>query len=1035
MEAPWDSVAAGANHCSHHVSETIPWPDEFIISLLSLTEDSIALMTRPRAYLIESHSLCSPHGFADFAGDPLYDLPTGTIMVRRAHSDGDGDWGQTDGAGRGSERREISPLKPPIPSRRTIRGLCRALGLVILIWSRVSLVAGEVDFATEVRPIFASRCFQCHGPDQQKSSLRVDSRAELLDGGDSGPAIVPGEPDASYLIDLVSSDDPDVRMPPTGEPLTAEQISRLRQWIHEGAHAADEKVDAKAQHWSFQPVTRPPVPTLDQDSANPVDAFLLSKLTEQGQGMSPAADARTFIRRVTLILTGLPPTPTEVEAFVQDCATTDAGCALPDAAVAGLVDRLLASPQYGERWAQHWLDVIRYADTSGYEKNKVRPSAWPYRDYVIAALNADIPWPRFLLEQLAGDTLGMDPATGFLVTPPFPEPIEVGQEPSLIAQVRFNGLDEVVQNVSSSMLGLTVGCARCHDHKFDPVSTKDYYRLTANFAGMEFADRAWDSGAVPVEQTDRIERRMAQIRHQLQTYPAWREVEPTRTMEVFPTVRARWVRMQIIASADAEYAPAIDEFQVWTRSENGVPSRNVGLAENGAVARSSGGDAALRSKDGFLNDGRHGEQSLWVAADRVDQADVWVEVELPQVRVIDRVSWCRDPLHLSPDFIRLSKRSPSAYRIEAAERPGEWRTVAGLPRTAPLEKSDAEQRNKLEDEFSAQARRLRDLKHVFAGDFRTPDPMHVLRRGDPQQRREPIGPGGIDVLGGYELPLETPDPARRLALAEWLGSADHPLTSRVIVNRVWQHHFGTGIVDTPSDFGAQGERPSHPELLDWLASEFMSRGWRLKELHRLICTSRAFRQSSRPNAAALAIDADTRLLWRFPPRRLEAEAIRDSLLSVSGTLDPAAGGPGVNLYQSGRYGSEYRPKEDLGAGPWRRTIYLLRVRGADDGLFKAFDVPDCGQVRPRRSESTTPLQALNLFNSPFIQQLAEHLATRVKREAGRDMPQQIERLYALMLSRSPTSTERAACVAAAEMEGLETVCRALFNSNEFLFIE
>jgi hypothetical protein len=316
--------------------------------------------------------------------------------------------------------------------------------------------------------------------------------------------------------------------------------------------------------------------------------------------------------------------------------------------------------------------------------------------------------------------------------------------------------------------------------------------------------------------------------------------------------------------------------------------------------------------------------------------------------------------------------------------------------------------------------------------------MHVLSRGDPLQPREPTGPGGIDVLGGYELPADAPDPERRLALARWLGSDAHPLTARVLVNRVWRHHFGAGLVETPGDFGTQGERPTHPELLDWLASEFMGRGWRLKDLHRLICTSAAYRRSSRPDAAAATIDADARWLWRFPPRRLEAEAIRDSVLFATGSLDPTAGGPGVNLYKPRPRRSdlgEWHPREDLGPASWRRSIYLMRMRGADDGVFKSFDVPDCGQVRAKRGTSTTPLQALNLFNSPFILEQAQRLADRARREAGADLVDQLDRVFALTLARLPGANERAACREVAERHGLATVCRALLNANEFLFLE
>jgi hypothetical protein len=803
---------------------------------------------------------------------------------------------------------------------------------------------------------------------------------------------------------------------------------------------------AEAKHWAFAPVTRPAVPKGKYPqlaSKNPIDAFVAAKLAERGLRISSPADPRTFIRRVTLDLAGLPPTPEEADAFVRECASVgDTPARLPATAVAGLVDRLLASPRYGERWAQHWLDVIRYADTTGYEANSIRPSAWPYRDYVIAALNADIPYPRFIAEQLAGDILGADAATGFLVTPPFPSRVEVGQEAASIAQARYNGLDEVLQNLSSAVLGVTVGCARCHDHKFDPVSARDYYRLAATFAGLQFVNRPWQSGALPAEAMQSAEGALAEIRRELAAFPAWRESEPISAADVFQPVRAKYVRLTVTSTIQ-KYPPAFDEIEVWTPAANGQPASNAGSARNGAIARSSGADASLGSKDEFLNDGRLGWKSSWLATNRAGgkgfgKGEMWVEIELPRPVVINRVAWSCDYDDQGPDTVPLRWRFVKDWTIEVAEEPGRWRTVVPADR-ADLAKPDQERRKRLEEKFAATAQRRWDLTHVFGGSFRSPpEAMHVLTRGDPQQKSDLTGPGGLDVLGGYELPPETPDPARRLALVKWLGSEKHPLTARVIVNRVWRHHFGAGIVDTPGDFGTQGERPTHPELLDWLASEFIARGWRLKELHRLICTSATYGQSSQPHdAAAAKIDADARLLWRFPPRRIEAEAIRDSILFASGSLDFTVGGPAVNIYQPRAkpdFG-EWLPKEKPGPESWRRAIYLLRVRGGDDGVFKPFDVPDCGQVRAKRSASTTSLQALNLFNSPFIVEQSARLAERAQRDSGGDPARQVERAFLLMLARPPTASESAACLATAAQHGLAAVCRALINSNEFLWLQ
>jgi len=914
------------------------------------------------------------------------------------------------------------------------------------------LEAGEIDFAKQVRPIFVAHCVKCHGPQKQNASLRVDAASSMLKGGDSGPAIMPGQPDKGELIYRISSTENGVRMPPEGESLSAEQIATIRRWIQEGAKAPiDEPLpDPRLEHWSYQPITLPDVPQIGSGSRggrNPIDALLQTKLAEHGLAMSPEADPYTFIRRVTLDLTGLPPTPEEVEEFVAECKANEAaGKSLPDEAVERLIDRLLASSRYGERWAQHWLDVIRYADTDGCESNGVRPNAWPYRDYVIQAMNKDIPYPQFIMEQLAGDAVGVDEATGFLVTSPFPIRAEVGQETDQVAQVRFNGLDEILQNVGASMLGMTIGCARCHDHKFDPVTMRDYYRLVATFAGVQSAARPWRNGHIPLKERAEAERRVDEIRRELRKFPSWRETYNGRyklgTTDAFEPVRAKWVRLTILNTQfqRPKYPAAIDELEVWSAEEDGIASRNVASAARGAVGRSSGADPERGGSDAFLNDGRHGKDSVWIGMCTVDEGAVYVEIELPQPEVIDRLVWSLDPDDQGfeapdEDHIPVAWRTPTVWTIDVAEQPGKWRTVVSKVRDNDLSKTDADRRKSLEQQFASAWERLWQLTYVFAGRFEKPEPVHVLTRGDPFQPRELTGAGGVDVLGGYELDPDAPEPDRRVALAKWLGSEKNPLTARVLVNRVWRHHFGSGIVETPSDFGLRGELPSHPELLDWLTCEFMARGWRLKDLHRLICSSAAYRQSSPPNAKASEIDADARWLWRFPPRRLEAEAIRDSMLGVSGSIDFTMGGPSVNIYRSaGKGNSGWLPPEKPNPQSWRRTIYLTRIRGADDGVFKAFDVPDCGQVRPKRSESTTPLQALNLFNSPFVIEQAGRLAQRVKKEAGPDLDKQIDRLFLITLARLPLSEERTFCRELVGQDDQTTLCRALLNSNEFLFL-
>ena len=397
------------------------------------------------------------------------------------------------------------------------------------------------------------------------------------------------------------------------------------------------------------------------------------------------------------------------------------------------------------------------------------------------------------------------------------------------------------------------------------------------------------------------------------------------------------------------------------------------------------------------------------------------------------MTWSRDrhlAEQMSPDH---ASRLTSRWAIEVDDGKGGWRTVVDAMRTSGIDAETAERRRECEAKLAELQRAAFQPRVVFAGRFTSPDPVHLLLRGDPAQPTVPVGPGGLEVLRGVELAGDTPEPDRRVALARWLVGDAAPLVARAIVNRVWHHHFGTGLVSTTSDFGISGERPSHPALLDWLARRFIDHGWSLKSLHRDIVTSAAYRQASSPVAAAVALDPDSRLLWRYPPQRLDAESIHDAMLSAAGVLDLVMGGPGVITYHPKvRQFDEWRPLEDPGPAAWRRMIYLAKMRGTDDGMFKVFDLPDCGQVRDKRGESTTPLQALNLMNGPFTLRMAEKLATRLRREAGDEPSAQIDRLFAILFSRPPLAAERHACIDTLRSEGLETVCIAAFNSNEFL---
>ena len=798
------------------------------------------------------------------------------------------------------------------------------------------------------------------------------------------------------------------------------------------AQALAEDAKPQAAHWSLRPPARPDVPAIRDTSRvrNPIDAFVLARLEQANLTPSPEADRRTLVRRVSFDLAGLPPTPEEVESFVADPS--------PDA-YEKLVDRLLASPRYGERWARHWLDVVRFADTHGFEMNQPRPNAWHYRDWVITSLNEDKPYDRFALEQLAGDAVGADAATGFLVAGPWDQ--VKSPDPVLTAQQRADELHDIVSVTGATFLGLTVGCARCHDHKFDPVSQADYFRIVAVFAGVQHGERA-------VRRADEDSRaaRAAIVRRQLEAVepkidaaqplanPAARgtrpAVSPLRNVERFEPVETKFIRFTV--SATNQFEPCIDELEVYTAGDN---PRNVAMA--GAKPSSSGdypGNPIHKLE--HVNDGRYGNGRSWICKD----ATGWVQLEFPQLERINRIVWGRDREG------KFRDRLATAYRIEASRDGSAWQLVASSDdRVAydpagkqPAPSADGalkplwEEKQRLEKELTE----LTSQQAAYVGTFAEPGPTRLHVRGDPMQPKDVVPPGALASVGAkLELPSNAPERERRLALARWITDPSNPLTGRVMVNRLWQHHFGRGIVATPSDFGRMGAAPTHPELLDWLATELVSGGWRLKHVHRLIVTSATYRQASAARPQAMAVDAASSLLWRYPPRRLEAEAIRDAMLAVSGALDLTPGGPGFDVFKpNDNYVRVYDPKEQFGPVEFRRMVYQFKPRLQHDGTFGAFDCPDAGQAAPARASSTTPLQALNLMNGPFVLQQAGNFAARVKREAGDEPAAQVGRAFALAYGRAPSEQERIEGTRLVRDHGLPALCRALFNANEFVYV-
>ncbi len=909
------------------------------------------------------------------------------------------------------------------------------------------------DFAKHIQPLLAKKCVSCHGPEKQKAGLRLDRKGVALKGGDDlGPAIVPGNSRESPLFRVVAGLEAGLEMPAEGEKLTAAEIELLKRWIDGGAEWPDdgsEKEGEPKSHWAFQPLVRPSVPQSEGlkklgirnsklEVRNPVDRFVIEAQLKRGLSPSPEADRATLIRRLKFDLLGLPPTPDEVEEFVADSH---------EDAYERLVDRYLASPHFGERWSRHWLDVVRFAESHGFEMNNPRPNAWPYRDYVIRAFNEDKPYDEFVFEQLAGDTVGVDEATGFLVGGPWDQ--VKSPDLGLTLQQRADELHDMVSTTGSVFLGLTVGCARCHNHKFDPISQLDYYGMKACFAGVQHGERALrpanssgDRPGKPDPQTLRSS--IAAIDAEIEKLDPQAKRNGVVFIEQFAPTKAKFVRMTIFATNASE--PCIDELEVFT---TGAKPENVALASRGTKTKASGSLMGFAiHKLEHINDGRYGNSFSWISN---EPGRGWVELELPQESEIDRIVWSRDR-----EPAQFKDRTAKEYVIEVSTDRAKWHTVAGSPDRVPPSPSitltpEAKARvAQLTAERATLQKTVAELSALpmtYSGRLVPPEETFRLHRGDPMQKREAVAPASLASFGStWRLDFNAAEQQRRVQLAKWITDPKNPLTTRVMVNRLWHYHFGTGIVDTPSDFGLNGGKPTHQELLDWLAAElsdfksesgeFKSPVASLKRLHRLFVTSATYRQSSSPRDDGLAVDAGSRLLWRFPPRRLEAEVLRDAILATSGQLDRRSGGTSFDLFEpNSNYVRVFNSKQEfVAATDFRRMVYAHKHRMQLDDTFGAFDCPDAGQVAPKRNSSNTPLQALNLLNGRFILQQSMLFAERVRRDAGNDVTAQATFAFQATFGRAPTADERLGTEEFIRQHGLEALCRALFNANEFLFV-
>jgi hypothetical protein len=829
----------------------------------------------------------------------------------------------------------------------------------------------------------------------------------------------------------------------------SQPVSHVRRAPAEQARSAA----ATRAFWSLVPPRRPAVPAVSAAwLRNPVDAFILAGLEARGLKPAVAAERRTLIRRATLDLTGLPPTPEEVAAFEAD--------GRPDA-YERLVDRLLASPHHGERWARYWLDLARYADSGGYGNDNDRPHAWRWRDYVIAAFNADKPYDRFLLEQLAGDQLAPgDPealtATGFCCNAP-----TIDNEQN--EKVRLDELDDWLATTTSVFLGLTVGCARCHDHKFDPISQTDYYRLLAVFSNSVRRDLPVGAAAER-RLAERLTRRHDEVSAEFAALVAPAE---------YGAGRWRTEGSELVQEGLAEDVRVYFGSPNWTDCTIEVEAQKVrGSAGFLVLARvpdyhnafwfHAGRDAGRRHIIEREVDDRRTviSESSAGPATRIEPGR-WYRLRLeargPRFRfwVDDRlVAECCDDSHPRGRVGLGSSGTAVRYRkLVVRDRRGRV-LFRGLPEldggdlTAPLRRKDRLPR------IQAVHRQLAEVDRQLAGlalaqclvEDRGARPTYVLRRGEPRLRGEEVRPGVPAVLGCAPLPAGS---GRRLALARWMARADNPLTARVIVNRLWQYHFGRGLVATSSDFGHNGSRPTHPELLDWLACELVQSGWSIKHIQRLILTANVYRQAARGEEGA------ERWLGRWPRRRLEAEVIRDRILAASGTLNRQMFGPGVKPridpgVLAGAPTATWPEVKKEGPEHWRRSVYVFVKRSVLHPLLEGFDLPAGMQSCERRLPTTVPTQALLLLNDPFIEEQAEAMADRLLREAGPARAGLVERAYWLALARPPTPRERRlgvvflreqeeqhhdAGLAAPARAALADLCHVLFNLNEFVYVE
>ncbi|MGB7343632.1 MAG: DUF1553 domain-containing protein [Pirellulaceae bacterium] len=939
--------------------------------------------------------------------------------------------------------------------------MSQRIPMIVLAWVLcITTVAGASEF-DDVAKVFADRCVSCHNDANTKGDFRLDQREALF-----GSGMVQAGDEYSTLLSVI--DGPDQSMPKDAPPLSQADVELIRKWVVDGAawpegRTITEKPKADKSWWSLQPIAKAPA---DSD----IDSFIDDALAKAGLQRNPPADRRMLIRRATYDLTGLPPTPAEVAQFVAD---------EDPQAYEKLIDRLLASSHYGQRWGRHWLDVVRFGESNGFERNVIINDLWPFRDYVIKSFNDDKPFDQMLVEHLAGDVVApgdfdVEMGSAFLVAGPYDN--VNNQDADQVAQIRANTIDEMIRSTSEAFLGLTVGCARCHNHKFDPIEQADYYRLYATFAGTRHGSRviATDAqkkarqkkvsplNAMKAELTEQKKKIDQAIHQRIKEHAdehakRWTrpKVDRTGTTERFEPVMAKFVRLTC-ESQDLNPATGngfrLDEFEVWSSvAGEASASQNVALMSAGATA--SGPSREIEDFPGAYGphlaiDGKAGARFI--------SASNHFTVQLAEPTEIEKVVFSSargERIAEHKKFVFVAD-----YRIDVSSDGETWTEVAnGRDRTSAndshrnhrlrVAETTDEERGSLAELNKQIAKLTRDVNAIeplptaWVGNHVADEvkgPFHVFIGGSPKRNGDVVVPASLSTLSdtapAYELSDDATETDRRLKLAKWLVDVDNPLTPRVIANRLWHYHFGTGIVSTPNDFGFMGGRPSHPELLDYLASKLLDADWRLKSIHKQIMMSQTYRQSSHFNEDAAKTDSDARLLWRFPPRRLSAEEIRDTILLISGKLDARQGGPGFRLYNYLQDNvATYVPLDEHGPETYRRAVYHQNARAARTDLMTDFDQPDCAFSASRRAETTTPLQALTTLNHKFTLDMAGFLAQRLE-SASTESRDQVALAFQLAYGREPTGQETADCVELIESHSLKAFCRVVLNTSELIHV-